>query len=75
MENARRILNENESKRATTVRNGIGTAMFNIFSVHVISLIIAGLSLVAVFIYIPFVSDYAYWFLMAAYIMQAGHRG
>jgi hypothetical protein len=49
--------------------------MFNIFSVHVISLIIAGLSLVAVFIYIPIVSDYAYWFLMAAYIMQAGHRG
>jgi len=48
--------------------------MFNIFSVHVISLIVAGLAVVAVFVYIPFVSDYAFWFLVAAYIMLAGHR-
>jgi len=48
--------------------------MFNIFSVHIISLLIAGLSVVAVFVYIPFVSDYAFWFLVAAYVMVAGHR-
>ena len=48
--------------------------MFNIFSVHVISLIIALLAVVAVFVYIPFASDYAFWFLVAAYIMLAGHR-
>ena len=49
--------------------------VFNVFSVHVISLIVAGLAVVAVFVYIPFVSDYAFWFMVAAYIMLAGHRG
>jgi hypothetical protein len=48
--------------------------MFNIFSVHVVSLIIAGLAAVAVFVYIPFVSDYAFWFLVGAYVMLAGYR-
>jgi hypothetical protein len=48
--------------------------MFNIFSVHVVSLIIAILAIVAVFVYIPFVSDYAFWFLFAAYVSLAGHR-
>ena len=48
--------------------------MFNIFSVHVVSLIVAGLSVVAVFVHLPFVSDYAFWFLVAAYIMVAGYR-
>jgi len=50
------------------------SAMFNIFGVHIVSLILAGLSLVSVFVQIPFVSDYAYWFLVAAYVMVAGHR-
>jgi hypothetical protein len=49
--------------------------VFNVFSVHVISLVVAGLAVVAVFVYIPFVSDYAFWFMVAAYIMLAGHRG
>ncbi len=48
--------------------------MFNIFSVHVVSLIIEGLAVVAVFSYIPFVSEYAFWFALAAYIMLAGYR-
>jgi hypothetical protein len=48
--------------------------MFNVFSVHIISLLVAGLSLVAVFVYIPVVSDYAFWFLLFAYVMLAGHR-
>jgi len=48
--------------------------MFNIFSVHIISLLIAGLAVVSVFVYIPFVSDFAFWFLVAAYVMVAGHR-
>jgi hypothetical protein len=47
---------------------------FNVFSVHVISLIVAFLALVAVFVYIPFVSDFAFWFMFAAYIGLAGHR-
>jgi hypothetical protein len=33
-----------------------------------------GLAAVAVFVYIPFVSGYAFWFMVAAYIMLAGHR-
>lgn len=48
--------------------------VFNIFSVHVISLVIAFLALVAVFVYIPFVSDFAFWFMLAAYIGLAAHR-
>jgi hypothetical protein len=48
--------------------------MFNIFSVHVVSLVIVGLALVAVFNYIPFVSEYAFWFVVAAYVMLAGYR-
>jgi hypothetical protein len=48
--------------------------VFNIFSVHVISLVVAFLALVAVFIYIPFVSDYAFWFMLSAYIGLAAHR-
>jgi hypothetical protein len=49
-------------------------AVFNVFSVHVVSLIVALLALVAVFVYIPFVSEYAFWFMVAAYIMLAAHR-
>jgi hypothetical protein len=48
--------------------------VFNIFGVHVVSLIVAFLALVAVFVYIPFVSDFAFWFMLAAYIGLAGHR-
>jgi hypothetical protein len=48
--------------------------IFNVFSVHVVSLVVAFLALVAVFVYIPFVSDFAFWFLFAAYICLAGHR-
>ncbi len=48
--------------------------MFNIFSAHIISLIIAILAIIAVFVYIPFVSDYAFWFLFVAYVSLAGHR-
>jgi hypothetical protein len=48
--------------------------VFNIFSVHVVSLVVAFLALVAVFVYIPFVSDFAFWFMLAAYIGLAGHR-
>jgi hypothetical protein len=41
----------------------------NIFDVNVVAMLIAGLAIVAVFCYIPFVSDYAFWFMLAAYIM------
>jgi hypothetical protein len=49
-------------------------AMFDIFSVHVVSLLLVGLAVVAVFVYIPLVSDYAFWFVVAGYVMLAGHR-
>jgi len=48
--------------------------VFNIFSVHVVSLVIAFLALIAVFVYIPFVSEYAFWFMLAAYVGLAAHR-
>lgn len=48
--------------------------VFNLFSVHVISLVIAFLALVAVFVYIPFVSENAFWFMFAAYVGLAAHR-
>jgi len=38
------------------------------------SLLLAALALVGVFIEIPFISNYAFWVLMAAYIMLAGRR-
>jgi len=37
-------------------------------------LIVASLAVVAVFVYMPFVSDYAFWFMVAAYVMLAGYR-
>src|SRR5258706_15002217 len=48
--------------------------VFNNFSVHIISLCAAFLALVSVFVYIPFVSGFAFWFMLAAYIGLAGHR-
>ena len=38
------------------------------------SLVMAILGVVGVFIPIPFVSDYAFWVIVAAYIMLAGSR-
>jgi len=40
-----------------------------------LSLILVGLSVVGVFIEIPFVSEYAFWFSVAAYIILAAARG
>jgi hypothetical protein len=37
--------------------------------------VIFGLAILAVFVYIPFVSDYAFWFVVMAYIIMAfGYR-
>jgi hypothetical protein len=43
--------------------------VFDIFSVHVVAMLVAGLAVVAVFVYIPFVSNFAFWFMLAAYLM------
>jgi len=43
--------------------------MLNIFSVHYVSLVMVGLSIIAVFTYIPLVSEFAFWFALAAYLM------
>lgn len=40
-------------------------------SMHILSLVLAGLAVVGVFVYIPLVSDYAFWFLAVAYVMAA----
>jgi hypothetical protein len=40
-----------------------------------LSLILAGLAVVGVFIYIPFVSAYAFWIVIAAYVILAAGRG
>ena len=39
---------------------------------YVLSLILAGLAIVGVFIEIPFVSQFAFWVLVGAYIILAG---
>jgi len=41
---------------------------------YVLSLIMAGLAIVGVFIEIPVVSQYAFWVLIAAYIILAGRK-
>ena len=40
----------------------------------VFSLVIAGLAVVGVFIEIPMVSNYAFWFAIGAYIILASSR-
>jgi hypothetical protein len=42
--------------------------------VLIFSLILAGLAIVGVFIEIPFISNYAFWILVGAYVMLAGAR-
>jgi hypothetical protein len=37
-----------------------------------LSLVLAGLAVVGVFVEIPFVSDYAFWIAIAAYVILAG---
>ena len=39
------------------------------------SLFIAALSLVSVFVEIPFVSNFAFWVLLGAYVLLAGRGG
>ncbi len=41
---------------------------------YVLSLILAGLAIVGVFIEIPFVSQFAFWVLVVAYVILAGMR-
>ncbi len=41
---------------------------------YVLSLILAGFAIVGVFIEIPFVSEFAFWVLVVAYIILAGMR-
>ena len=42
--------------------------------VFLISLILAGLAMVGVFIEIPVVSNYAFWVAISAYVLLASHR-
>jgi hypothetical protein len=49
-------------------------AMSDIFNVHNVSLILLLLGIIGVYQYIPVVSEYAFWFVLAAYVMLAQHR-
>jgi hypothetical protein len=40
----------------------------------IVSFVLVVLGIVGVFIDIPFVSDYAYWFVIASYVILAGSR-
>jgi hypothetical protein len=40
-----------------------------------LSLVLVGFGVVGVFIYIPFVSNYAFWIVIAAYVILAAGRG
>jgi len=40
-----------------------------------LSLILVGFAVVGVFIYIPFVSQYAFWIVIAANVILAAGRG
>jgi hypothetical protein len=39
-----------------------------------VSLIIFGVGIASLFIYIPIVSDYAFWFVVVAYVILVGYR-
>ena len=39
-----------------------------------LSLVLAGIAVVGVFIFIPFVSTWAFWIVIAAYIILAASR-
>ena len=49
-----------------------GAARMNPF--FIVSLLLMGLALVGVFIEIPFISNYAFWVLMGAYLLLAGRK-
>jgi len=42
--------------------------------VFLVSLLLAGLAIVGVFIEIPFISRYAFWVAISAYVLLASHR-
>jgi hypothetical protein len=48
--------------------------VFDIYDVNVFSLVLAGLAVVSVFVYIPLVSDFAFWILFAAYVLVAQYE-
>jgi hypothetical protein len=48
--------------------------MLNVYTAHYVSLILVGVSVVAVFTYIPVISDFAFWFALAAYMLLWGYR-
>jgi hypothetical protein len=50
-----------------------GGVSVDIFNVNLIAMLLAGLAIVAVFVYIPFVSDYAFWIMLSAYLLLFHH--
>jgi hypothetical protein len=54
--------------------SGNGLEEVSLHPLFTVSLIIAMLALVGVFIEIPFVSNYAFWVLFGAYVLLAGRK-
>ncbi len=48
--------------------------MFDFFSVQVISFILVAVAIFSLFNYIPIVSDFAFWFVVAGYALLAVYR-
>jgi hypothetical protein len=42
--------------------------------VRVLTLVLVGLAVVGVFIEIPYISNYAFWVVIAAYVILAGSK-
>jgi hypothetical protein len=42
--------------------------------VFALSLVLVGLAIVGVFIEIPYISNYAFWVVVGAYVMLAGSK-
>jgi hypothetical protein len=52
---------------------GEGASRVDIFNVNLVAMLIAGLAIVAVFVYVPVVSDFSFWFMLTAYLMLFHH--
>ena len=48
--------------------------MFLVNWVFAISYLLTMLALISVFVYIPFVSQWAFWVLISSYLLLASHR-
>jgi hypothetical protein len=53
---------------------GSGEQLVDIFNVNLVAMLIAGVAIVSVFVYVPIISDFAFWFMLAAYLLLFHHK-